>query len=139
MLYHVPDRDRAFAEVRRILRPGGRFYAATNGAAHLRELGDLLGNIGAVLGSIRGFRLENGAEQLAPHFGTVARHDYEDALVVTEAAPLIAYARSMMHADDHDLARLTDMITRRITSDGAIRITKSTGLFVARKALSPES
>ena len=32
MLYHVPDRPRAFAEVRRVLKPGGKLYAATNGA-----------------------------------------------------------------------------------------------------------
>src|SRR5206468_935801 len=38
MLYHVPDRARAFAAIRRVLRPGGTFYAATNGPAHLREL-----------------------------------------------------------------------------------------------------
>jgi SAM-dependent methyltransferase len=24
MLYHVPDRERAYAEIRRVLRPGGR-------------------------------------------------------------------------------------------------------------------
>src|SRR5262249_18967309 len=38
MLYHVPDRARAFSEIRRVLRPGGRFYAATNGEAHLQEI-----------------------------------------------------------------------------------------------------
>ena len=31
MLYHVPDLPRAIGEVRRVLKPGGRFYAATNG------------------------------------------------------------------------------------------------------------
>jgi ubiquinone/menaquinone biosynthesis C-methylase UbiE len=38
MLYHVEDRDHAISEVRRVLRPRGTFYAATNGLAHLREL-----------------------------------------------------------------------------------------------------
>jgi ubiquinone/menaquinone biosynthesis C-methylase UbiE len=42
MLYHVPDRARALAEIHRILRPGGAFVAATNGVAHLREMRDLL-------------------------------------------------------------------------------------------------
>ena len=38
MLYHIPDRQKAFAEIRRVLKPGGRLYAATNGHNHLREL-----------------------------------------------------------------------------------------------------
>src|SRR5579859_2254301 len=49
MLYHVPDKPRAFVETRRVLRPGGRLYAATNGKAatisrpDLPEMGDLVG------------------------------------------------------------------------------------------------
>ena len=38
MLYHVPDVDRALAEVRRVLRPGGLFVAVTNGDGHLADL-----------------------------------------------------------------------------------------------------
>ena len=38
MLYHVPDVDRAIAEVRRVLRPGGLFVAVTNGDGHLADL-----------------------------------------------------------------------------------------------------
>jgi len=30
MLYHVPDRDLAIAEMRRVLRPGGVLLALTN-------------------------------------------------------------------------------------------------------------
>ncbi|MBN1964831.1 MAG: class I SAM-dependent methyltransferase, partial [Anaerolineae bacterium] len=43
MLYHVPDRHRALAEIARALKPGGRLIAATNGAAHMQELFDLIG------------------------------------------------------------------------------------------------
>jgi ubiquinone/menaquinone biosynthesis C-methylase UbiE len=42
MLYHVPDRDTAFAEIRRVLRTRGQLYAGTNGAGHLQELSAVL-------------------------------------------------------------------------------------------------
>ena len=38
VLYHVPDRERAMSEIRRVLRPGGRLYAATLGHNYLHEL-----------------------------------------------------------------------------------------------------
>jgi ubiquinone/menaquinone biosynthesis C-methylase UbiE len=39
MLYHVADRPRAFAEIRRVLVSGGALRAATNGDGHMQELG----------------------------------------------------------------------------------------------------
>jgi len=41
MLYHVQDVDLAVAELARVLKPGGRLVAVTNGAGHLRELREL--------------------------------------------------------------------------------------------------
>ena len=43
MLYHVPDLDRAVAELARVLRPGGRLVATTNAADHLQEMLELAG------------------------------------------------------------------------------------------------
>lgn len=72
MLYHVPDVDRALAGLARVLRPGGRLIAVTNGDRNLSELWDLF------RGSTHrthAFGVENGAEQLARHFARVERRD----------------------------------------------------------------
>ena len=42
MLYHVPDIGQAVAELRRVVRPGGRVLVATNGAGHTAELKAIL-------------------------------------------------------------------------------------------------
>jgi ubiquinone/menaquinone biosynthesis C-methylase UbiE len=136
MLYHVPDRMKVYAEVRRVLRPDGHFYAATNGERHMCELDDLLTAAGGERrpGTRLSFRLENGADELSQSFPAVTLARYDSALVVTEAAPLIAYARSQPSTDAIDFSRLTSAIERELARDGAIRISKDTGLFTCSLA-----
>ena len=134
MLYHVPDRPRAFAEIRRVLRLNGHLYAATNGEAHLQELEALLPG-GGVDFSHNTFGLENGRAQLAPWFPSIALHRYDDALVVPEAAPLIAYLLSMRAVsglDDAERAAIAERVERELAAQGAIHITKDSGLFEAQ-------
>ena len=155
MLYHVPDRPRALAELARVLVPGGRLFAATNGERHMRELDDLLlphvrtllaalaasgtPDAAATLNAITtnspdGFTLENGAAQLAQSFAAVTLDLWDDALVVTEVAPLMAYIRSLgagMAIPAELMAGIQADVAGRIARDGAIRIGKATGLFTA--------
>jgi SAM-dependent methyltransferase len=141
MLYHVPDRERALSEVRRVLQPGGRFYAATCGEGHLRELHERVRKVApdvpphADLWSAT-FNLENGEEELARWFGALTLHRYEDALVVTEAAPLVAYVLSARYRSELEGERLeafTRSVEEEIASHGAVHITKEAGLFEAWK------
>ncbi len=129
LLDHVADLPHTLAEIRRVLRPGGRLYAATNGARHMGELDRLRGGDG--VSTALSFRLENGAALLGAVFPTVTLTPYDDTLVVTEAAPLLAYARSMYTTPGHGFAALEREVARRIAADGAIRIAKATGLFRA--------
>lgn len=96
MLYHVPDLDRALGEIRRVLKPGSRFYAATNGINHMREYFDLMSDFLEIgpLSTFTHFTLENGAELLGKFFSEIHRYDFSDCLNVTEVEPLVAYAMS---------------------------------------------
>ncbi|HEX6798284.1 MAG TPA: methyltransferase domain-containing protein [Ktedonobacterales bacterium] len=155
LLYHVPDRPRAIAELARVLVPGGRLFAATNGERHMRELDDLLlphlRALQAALGAsgtpdatatlnaittsdVHGFTLENGAAQLSQSFAGVTLDLWDDALVVNEVEPLMRYIRSLgagMAIPDDLMAAIQADVEGRIARDGSIRIGMATGLFTA--------
>jgi SAM-dependent methyltransferase len=43
MLYHVPDRNKALSEIRRVSNSEGSFHASTVGQRHLQEIAGLVG------------------------------------------------------------------------------------------------
>ena len=140
MLYHVPDRARAFAEIRRVLAPEGRFYSATNGESHLREIKQLLERVGVKRGGIFGpthassFNMQNGAAQMRPWFAQVELIRWEDGLAITEVEPLIAFVRSFASSEEVDESKmqaLRELIDQELAEHGVVRVTKETGLFVA--------
>ncbi len=147
MLYHVPDRELALSEIRRVLKPGGRFYATTVGAGHMVELRQLVARFAGDAkhtGDTNNpwrkenrptFTLENGADQLSPYFEDVQVLIFEDNLVVTETEPLIDYIRSMSSHSGFTERIYTEMfafVDGEIAARGSIQITKSSGLFIAR-------
>ncbi|MGI8588805.1 MAG: class I SAM-dependent methyltransferase [Chloroflexia bacterium] len=132
MLYHVPDRERAYDEIRRVLRPGGRFYAATNGEAHMHELFALARRVDPSAPLERlGFTLENGAVELGRWFRDVTMLRYEDSLIVTEAGPLIAYIASGFRLLPPDKIEDFRRLVETDLAVGPIHIRKDAGLFVA--------
>src|ERR1051325_9163949 len=83
MLYHVPDRPKAIAEIKRILKPGGRLIATTVGENHMKETWQWFQrvHIGKIWESFANpFTLENGLEQLKPYFPHVNLSRYKDNL-----------------------------------------------------------
>jgi len=141
MLYHVPDRERAYAEIKRVLQPEGRLFAATNGRTHLQEIAQIVQSFDRKLRAWNGlsaltFLLETGGAELERWFDHVELRRYPNALLVDEAEPLVAFILSMAHADDFDAkqrAALHAHIEQQIAAHGSLRITKDTGVFVATK------
>lgn len=138
MLYHVPNRQKALTEIRRVLKPTGRFYAATNGRDNLKEIRDLFkGVTGTYLWGEQGqlgFNLEMGEQELRQYFASVEIIRNEDQLVVTEAEPLMTYILSGSAGKDlaaEQKALLGEIVENQIATQGAVRIQKVSGLFVA--------
>lgn len=143
MLYHVPDRPKALAEIRRVLKPDGCMHAMTLGKNHMRELHEFLYSIAPFAypdhGAIsRPFSLENGEAQLAESFGAVRLVRYDSALDVTDAQPLSDYVLSMNDAlanvlTEDQRQQFTGIAQQHLDAhNGIFHITKDSGLFVAR-------
>lgn len=139
MLYHVPDQAKALAEIKRVLKSGGRLFATTVGERHMQEITDWFRRIhqGDVWESFSNtFTLENGLEQLKPSFSNVTLNRYEDNLHVTELEPLIAYIRSgirVTELSEEEIAKLQTDLENELKENGRIYITKDSGLFEAIK------
>jgi SAM-dependent methyltransferase len=133
MLYHVTDRPQAFAEIRRVLGPGGFFHAATNGKGHMQELGQLAAGWWPFDRHVEAFGLETAPAQLEAFFADVRVERYPDDLAVTEAEPVLAYLRSSERYDGRDLEAERAAVEEALARDGVFFIRKSQGLISCRK------
>lgn len=139
MLYHVSDRTKAIAEIKRVSKPGAHLIATTVGENHMKEM---LGwytrvHVSKIWESFANpFTLEDGLEQLKPYFPQVSLSRYEDNLEITEIEPIMAYIRSGMRVSElsqAELENLQDELKRKLKEKGKIFISKDSGLFEAIK------
>jgi ubiquinone/menaquinone biosynthesis C-methylase UbiE len=122
MLYHVPDVDRALAELVRVLRPGGRLVAATNGVRQLAELWELVGRDLSDRWTL--FMRETGEEFLVSHFARV-RCIPLDGMIELSREEMQAYlANSVAHKDAVDGVPAFEG-TRTVTTSSAVFVAET--------------
>lgn len=134
MLYHVPDLDKALAEVRRVLKRGGRFYCATYGEdGILAYLSKILSAYGVADTTNKTFTLQNGAAILGRTFSTVEKREYIDSLAVTHIDDMVEYIYSL--SSMMPLRTVPRQIVKEIlmenAADGVLRVPKEYGMFLA--------
>jgi SAM-dependent methyltransferase len=114
MLYHVPRREVAIRELRRVVAPGGTCIAVTNGGGHTRSLRDLVER--AVRKEAPGWQMrpathaftaENAAAQLGAAFKTVTRVRPASAspVVIRDATVAAGYVASLATHHQDETAR----------------------------------
>jgi hypothetical protein len=117
----------------------------TNGERHMREINQFVEKAGIAKGvetlgimNVRlAFSLQNGGEKLAVSFNDVLRLDFPTELYVTDVQPVLDYVASAVDDPDTMMSgaawlALARMLEVRLAEQGVIRISKETGLFVAR-------
>ncbi len=138
MLYHVPDREVAIRELRRVLSPTGVLYTATFGPPHLQEIGELIRrhspDADPYPHGLEHFGLHNGAEQLTRAFSEVTIVRYPDEAVATDADGLVEFIASSADAygvSADALESIRAEVANTIRLRGAFVVSKDTGVFIS--------
>ena len=135
MLYCVPDLHKELSEVRRVLKPGGKFYCATYGEhGIMRFINDALRDLGVHGEIYKSFTLQNGDEILRSHFDEVSMCTREDGLEITVVDDFVDYVMSMSSlAGVESLNR--DSLCQAFESklvNGILYIPKEYGMFICK-------
>lgn len=142
VLFYAKNINETLKNIAEILKENGTFYCSTYGKGHMREITDLVKEFDSriTLSEVilqDQFGIENGEKRLNPYFSKIEFIKYEDALIVTDAEPLMDYILSC-HGNQKEL--LSDkyeeflwFLREKIKRFGAIHITKEAGVFICKK------
>jgi ubiquinone/menaquinone biosynthesis C-methylase UbiE len=139
MLYHASSKERAIAEICRVLRPTGWAGIVLNYPDHMQEIDLEMKKIHPNIKNIfdaGNFSSVEGIELFPKHFAHVKRHDYEFKMKVTDALAVTRYAQSIVDGqvpvDFWD--NYLDAVSQVIQRDGAFVATRHTSLFVCSQS-----
>lgn len=137
VLFYCDDIAGVCREVRRVLKPGGRFLCSAYSRHHMEEVSHLVEGFDEriVLSADKlynKFGQENGREILAPYFSEIEWRLYEDSLLIPEPEPLISYILSCHgNQNQYILDRYKEFrsYVKKKTA-GGFHITKEAGVFI---------
>ncbi len=151
MLYHVPDKQKALSEIRRVMKKDGVFYATTATVDYMKEMGALIKEYILKKNSVesspfksensvfKNFSVENGEEQLEEYFSGVTLKIYKNSLLINEAKPLLDYIYSLTDITEQgiklnkiDRELFLEFLDGKIKDTGSIFMTSDCGLFISR-------
>ncbi len=138
LLFYCEDIQQVCREVKRVLKPGGRFVCSTYGWQHMKEITHLVQEFDSriVLAAenlYERFGLENGETMLQQVFENVSMVRYEDEIRLSQPEPLLEYILSC-HGNQNQILLDKYKEFKSFVTDKTrygFSITKDAGVFVA--------
>lgn len=141
MLYHVPDVSKAIAEVYRVLKKDGIFYASTLGTNGFQKwlnqaFKEFNSNMDYFNIESWSFTLKNGKDVLSKQFNDIKMYEYEDSIELNDENELVEWIFTSVTMQDLDKSQFKGLekhFTKYKDERGILHIPKQIGCFVSIK------
>ncbi|NNF99418.1 MAG: class I SAM-dependent methyltransferase [Desulfobacteraceae bacterium] len=143
VLHAVPNISAAFAEISRVLKPGGIMIFSVMSNEHMRELGVALAELHPKFvyptSGVRRLSLECDKPELSARFHTVRVNTHVDVLEVSDKDLIVDTALSIFNGIKYpdlspyagDFKKL--VLSRMQKNDGIFHLTTKNGLYTCRR------